>query len=233
MRENMGRVRSTKQKDIAPFTGLLKCPDCGYSLRRTSTYYTVKSTGERKPIYSYNCSIFASTGKTACSAHYISEKDLKQIVIEDIQRIAGEILQDENTSRKHFYALKAKSSETQLKTNRNTLQKINKRIADLDILIRKAFERSALEDIYSEYEQEYKTEKQELAQQAKELTEFIDKQSQTENDVETYIDLIKKYSDITELDRATAVELIDHITISASTVKPRVIEIYYNFVGIL
>jgi hypothetical protein len=45
------------------------------------------------------------------------------------------------------------------------------------------------------------------------------------------VTLIKKYVSITELDRATAVEPIDHITVSASAVKPREIVVYCNFIG--
>jgi len=60
---------------------------------------------------------------------------------------------------------------------------------------------------------------------------YIDNQSQTENDVETFIALVKKYVSITELDRTTTAELIDHITVSASTVKPREVVIYYNLIG--
>jgi hypothetical protein len=63
------------------------------------------------------------------------------------------------------------------------------------------------------------------------LTESIEKQSKTESDVETFINLMKKHVNISELDRETAAQLIDHITISASAVKPREFVIYYNFIG--
>ena len=79
--------------------------------------------------------------------------------------------------------------------------------------------------------QKYEAEKLELTKHAQELTSSIENQSRTENDVDTFIALMKKYSDITELDRATVVELIDHITVSASSINPREIVIYYNLMG--
>jgi len=85
--------------------------------------------------------------------------------------------------------------------------------------------------MFTSLAQKYETEKQELTKQANDLTASIEKQGQTENDVETFIVLMKKHSDITDLDRATVVELIDHIDVSASTVIPREIVIYYNLMG--
>lgn len=106
---------------------------------------------------------------------------------------------------------------------------------ELDKLLQAAFEKSVLSgeasDIFAQYARKYEAEKHELAKQAARLSDSIERQSQTENDVETFITLLKKYADISELDRATAVELIDHITISAMTVKPREVEIYYNRIG--
>ena len=231
MQENVGRIRSTQYADISPFTGLLKCADCEYKMARTSTYYTPKTTGEKKILIAYNCGARANMGKTVCSSHYILEKNLTELVLADIRDKAGEILQDENAAKERYYAIKSRSSGTKLNTDKNALKRIEKRLAELDKLIKAAFEKSVLDDTYSEYEQEYKAEKQELMKQAEKLSSSIDKYSKTESDVNTFITLMKKYVNITELDRATAVELIDHITVSASTVKPREIVIYYNFMG--
>jgi DNA invertase Pin-like site-specific DNA recombinase len=235
MRENLGRVRSTKYEDVSPFTGLLLCRDCGYKMQRTGTYYDVKSTGERKLLIAYNCGAYANMGKTACSSHYILENDLKELLLADIREKAGEVLQDEKAARERFFAIKAQSSGTRLNIDRNALKKVNRRLAELEKLLRAAFEKSVLggemSEIFTEYALKYEAEKQELTKQAKQLTASIEQQSQTENDVETFIALMKKYVSITELDRATAVELIDHITISASAVNPREIVVYYNFIG--
>ena len=235
MRENLGRVRSTPYKDISPFTGLLVCPDCGYKLVRTGTYYDLKRTGERKFVIAYNCGTLKNKGKTACTSHYILERDLKELVIADIREKAGEVLQDENAARERYYTIKAQSSGMKLNADRNTLKKVNKRLSELDRLIQAAFEKSVLggdmSEMFTEYARKYETEKQQLTKQAKQLSTSIETQSRTESDVETFIALMKKYINISELDRATVAELIDHITISASEVKPREIVIYYNLLG--
>ena len=220
--------------DTAPFTGLLKCLDCGYNLVRTGNYYILAS-GEKVPLFAYNYGTYAQKGRTACTSHYILERDLKDLVIADIREKAGNVIQDENAAKERYYAVRSQSSGIKLNTDRSALKKLNKRLGELDELIQAAFEKSVLSgapsEMFTTLAQKYEAEKQELAKQAQQLTTSIEQQSQTENDVETFIALMKKHVSISELDRATAVELIDHIAVSASTVEPREITIYYNLIG--
>ena len=234
MIKTLGRVRRTKESEMLPFTGLLVCPDCGYKMRHNHSYYTLKS-GEKKRHDSYNCTTFSTQGKTACTSHYISIKDLVTAVSADIRQKAGELLEDESAMRERFYSIKSNERKTQADTQKRTLKNINKRITELDKLIQAAFEKSVLgglsADMFMGLAQKYETEKQELTEQAQQLVTSIERQSQITNDVETYISLMKKHANITELDRATVVELIDYITVSTNAVKPREIVIHYNFVG--
>jgi len=233
MREE-NRIRSTSDDYTAPFSGLLRCLDCGYHMSRTNSQYKLNS-GERKYVYGFNCGTRLKKGLTACDSHYITEKCLHKLVIADIRDKAGHILQDEHAVREKFYAIKEKSSGVQLSTEKKALKKITKRLSELDKLLQAAFEKSVLgggsSDMFTALAQKYEAEKLELTKQAQDLTSSIENQSRTENDVDTFIALMKKYSDITELDRATVVELIDHITVSASSINPREIVIYYNLMG--
>ena len=235
MRISTGRVRSTKENEIRPFASMLVCADCGFKLVQNFTTYTLRTTGEDKRVYGYNCGMFRSKGKDSCPSHYISEKSISEIVIADISEKTGKLLEDENAIRERFYAIKAQSNGTRLNADKTALEKIGKRLEELDKLIQAAFEKSVLggesSELFTNYARKYGAQKQELTLQAHELTTSIARQSQTENDVDTFIALMKKHSDITELDRATVVELIDRITISASAVKPREIVIHYNFMG--
>jgi hypothetical protein len=234
MIKTLGRVRRTKESEMLPFTGILVCPDCGYKMRHNHSYYTLKS-GEKRRHNSYNCRSFSTQGKTACSSHYISVKDLISIVSADIRQKAGKVLEDENAMRQRFHNLKSSEYKTQVNSEKRTLKAVNKRLAELDKLIQATFEKSVLgglsAELFAGLAQKYEAERRELTEKAQQLSTSIAQQSQVQNDVETYIALMKKHADITELDRQTVVELIDHITVSASGVEPREIVIHYNFVG--
>jgi hypothetical protein len=234
MIKSLGRVRRTKESEILPFTGLLVCRDCGHSMRHNHSYYTLKS-GEKRRHDGYNCALYSTSCNTACSSHYISVKDLAAIVLDDIREKAGSVLQDEQAARERFYAIKSQSDGVRINADKAALKKTVKRLAELEKLIQAAFEKSVLDSAFSEtfegMARQYEDEKRELTARAEQLEATIDRHSRTENDVDTFISLLEKHVNITELDRATAVELIDHITVSAGAVKPREITIYYNFVG--
>ena len=230
----IGRVRSTKYKEISPFTSLLECADCGYRMIRSSTNKTRKS-GERKTYISYNCGTFKRKGAKACVSHHIPLSHVNEIVLADIRSKAGEVLQDEKTARERYFEIKAQTNGIKLQADRSALKKISRRLEELDKLIQAAFEKTVLSgqssEVFTNLEQRYTAEKQELTEQSEILKRSIEKYSQTENDVNTFIKLMKKYVNITEIDRATAVELIDKITITANKTEPREVVIYYNFVG--
>jgi len=95
---NLGRVRQTKESEIMPFTELLICQDCGSKLGHNHSYYTLKN-GEKGHNNNYQCPTYSTPGTTACSSHYISEKDLLQLVIADIRNKASEIIVAENAVR--------------------------------------------------------------------------------------------------------------------------------------
>ena len=234
MIKTIGRVRRTKESEMMPFTGILVCPDCGYKMRHNHSYHTLKS-GEKKRYNNYNCRSFMTQGKTACSSHYISLKDLTAIVIADIRLQAGQVLENEDAMRERFYQLKTSEHKTHVDNEKVALKSVHKRLAELDKLIQATFEKSVSGDFSAEtlskLARKYEAEKGELLAKSAQLTASIEKQSQVENDVETYISLMKKHADIQELDRATVALLIDSITVSASDITPREIVIHYNFVG--
>ena len=135
-----------------------------------------------------------------------------------------------------WHELKEQSGKSQLDHNKKSLAKVNKRLVELERLMQAAFERSILHeqgvDIFTRYLVKYEGEKTTLMQQHSQLTTAINQQSQTEHGVNSFISLLKKYANITKLDRQVVVELIDKITISDITTNPRDIVIYYKLCGV-
>ena len=78
MDNHPARGRSGKSGTIALFGGLLRCMDCGASMRYMRDYR--KKVSEKEPENkAYVCNRYASGGKNACSSHYINQKVLTQI----------------------------------------------------------------------------------------------------------------------------------------------------------
>ena len=83
------RRRQTKEKATPIFAGLVKCADCGWSMR----FGTNKAN--KTPYSYYACSYYGQFGKGNCSMHYIRYDVLYQAVLERLQYWAKAVQQDE------------------------------------------------------------------------------------------------------------------------------------------
>jgi DNA invertase Pin-like site-specific DNA recombinase len=232
MIQQLGRIRRTEASEILPFTGLLICADCGYKMRHNHSYSTLKS-GERKRTDWYHCPTYATTGRSECSSHYITIKDLMLIVCNDIRLKAQNVIHDEKAARAYYLKHKAGSDSSKSKSDEKELKQAEKRLSDIDRLIQAAFEKSVLSktDIFTGYMQKYESEKIELTDKVRNLKACIQDRDKSVNEIEVFIDLMKKNAESVTLDRATAVALIDKIIVSAQDKVPREIVIHYNFIG--
>ncbi|WP_432205699.1 recombinase family protein [Enterococcus faecalis] len=70
------RRRQTKEKATPIFAGLVKCADCGWSMR----FATNKAN--KTPYSYYACSYYGQFGNGTCSMHYIRYDVLYQAVLE-------------------------------------------------------------------------------------------------------------------------------------------------------
>lgn len=74
------RRRPAKSGIVSMFSGLLYCADCGEKL-----YYSVTNNYKREQAYFF-CSAYRKNSEV-CSAHYIREKVVEQLVLESMQRV--------------------------------------------------------------------------------------------------------------------------------------------------
>lgn len=228
------RRRETKSGETQMFAGLVKCSDCGSALNVSRNAKTGKYT-------SFSCWVYKNYGKERCTSHAIGYKTLYNIVLENIRRQAEcASVQKE----KYLEMLKnqmAEKATQDIKSVKNELKKINKRIAQLEKILNKLYEDRALEKITEEryllmntnYENEYN----ELKERQNVLMQQIEKIETTECNAETFTNLIEKYLNITELNARILNELIEKIVVHEKEIingeKYQMVEIYYKFVGIL
>ena len=135
----------------------------------------------------------------------------------------------------------AEKATQDIKSVKNELKKINKRIAQLEKILNKLYEDRALEKIteerYLSMNTNYENEYNELKERQNVLTQQIEKIETTECNAETFTNLIEKYLNITELNARILNELIEKIVVHEKGIidgeKYQMVEIYYKFVGIV
>ena len=233
-----GRGRTGKSGMIALFGGLLRCMDCGSSLRYMRDYR--KTTSGKEPEFkSYVCNRYAIGGKDACSTHYINQKALIAVVLTDIRSKAILAQKNREALKERILAMKKTSNEEKTSILKTELTAIDKRLAELEKLIQAAYEDKVMgripESVCINLLNKYESERAEKLEHKKELSAKLAASEANEKSVDDWLDMIQDYAQLEELDRATLVRLIQKIEIGEKHEVDghieRDINIYYNFVG--
>ena len=225
--------RPNAKGELQPFAGLVKCADCGSSLN-------VSYDAKRGTYTGFSCWVYRNYGKDRCTSHYISWKALYQIVLEDIRRHASRAQNAEEQYLEMLVKMKTdqqKQDGTKIKVE---LQRVERRLSEITAVIKRLYEDLALGRISDErYEDMYQgldQEERELKSKQETLKEQWEKTQEAFQNVEKFIPLIKKYTDIQELNAYILNELIERIVVHEKVVdedgnKTQKVEIYYKFVG--
>ena len=226
--------RRRQQKDATTqiFSGLVKCADCGWSMR----FGTNRQNS--KPYSHYTCSQYGQ-GLKQCSAHYIRYDYLYHYVLTRIQELWRQAQLDE----KELLHRLLKGSEQELAANAKRqsaeLTRAEKRRTEVDRKFAKLYEDWSdgriTEYNFNMMSQKYQTEQQELTEKIERLTAELESEKQTTVDAETWISLLKQYANPTELTAELLNTLIEKIVIHEATtvdgMREQNIDIYYRLIG--
>lgn len=225
--------RITKSGLILPLNGFMYCADCGAKVKQNG-HSKNKRTGERN--YFYTCGTYSRIGKEACSSHYISEMQIQKLIVSDIKAKAKFVIENEEKARQEFLAHKQAIVDKQLLSDTQELRKLEKRLAELKNLIHKVYEDKLLgvvpEEICMETMNTYIEEQNQITERINVIQESLEQSKEAISDVDTFVELLKKYADIEVLTREMCFELIEYIVVGArpeNKNEPRIIEIYYKF----
>ena len=230
---SVAQGKKTSTGFVANLSGLIYCQDCGNKVRFCWNNTRHQRGGPREFYrHNFNCTSYIRFGRNYCKSHYIKMKDMEAVVLADIRRMASLIVEDEEKAREQFLAHKAKHTEEQNSVDTRKLTDGKYRLQELDTLIQTIYEDKALgkvsEDVSLKLMAKYEAEQRELSAEVTELEEKLSKTKQNEEDVERFIERLKKYTDVQELTREMCLELIEYITLDAYVEgQPR--EIYINY----
>ncbi|MCM1253969.1 MAG: recombinase family protein [Clostridium sp.] len=227
------RRRQQKDGTTQIFAGLVKCPDCGWSMRFGT------NRQNKTPYSHYTCSQYGQ-GLGQCSPHYTRYDVLYACVLSRVQYYCKEVQKDESRILKQI--LKSSDSErnSSKKKAASELKKAQKRQAEIDNLFAKLYEDRIADKIternFSMLSDKYQTEQATLSQNIDLLHQQLAQDTQKTADAEKWIALIKQYVPPTELTSELLNALIEKIIVHEAVKdenKNRVqeVEIYYRFIG--
>ena len=134
--DSVSRGKRDSSGNVALFSGMLYCQDCGYKMKKTWL-------NRKKGDIGYSCGYRARFGHGFCSTHTISECVLKALVIADIQSKL-QLIVDEEKARKHFLNQKSGVRSSQTAGDAKRKREIDYRLAELDTLTQSVYENMVL-----------------------------------------------------------------------------------------
>lgn len=178
-------------------------------------------------------------GKDACSCHYIRKDMLEQAVLDDIRRYARLAREDEAGFVEQLLSVSCKKDEQKARSLQTELNAANARVSELEEIMKRLFEQLAkgvlTESRFQKLSEEYEVEQADLEQRAEAIQTELDTLSRSRRDSSEWVELIKHYADLQELDSIVLSELIEKTTVGEARIEnsEKIIDvtIYYRFVG--
>ena len=209
------------------FVGLVKCPDCGRNM-------AFSNPNGREP--RFRCRTYARNSNL-CTTHAISYDALVKVVMDDIQKHIKNMETLGDQFIEEMRVLSESGGGKKIKQFKQELELAEKRIAEIDSIIMKLFEQNVAGKIsdgrFEKMSVTYENEQRELEERRKALKEKIEAEDYKTKNTNKFLETIRKYENVTELNRSMLVELIDSIYVyqAEGTGKERTqkVEINYRF----
>ena len=216
------------------WSGLVVCADCGTAMVLHRAHTMTASYNH------FTCRTYKKEGAEVCTAHYIRECILDEIVLEDIRRVTAQAR--EHTQEFAAYISGRRSAEVQQEIRRREkeLTALNKRAGELEAIFKRLYEDSVLGRITAEqfqtlsgsYTEEMAALKEKIPEQEAAIRALREQVCGTDH----FISLARRYTDIRELTPELLRLFIRKIVVHEKEVKwskhaRQTVEIHYNDIG--
>ena len=244
--------QTTRRKDshgeANPLTGLVLCSDCGarlYNHRQPNpkTYVNKKGytvTRNNKDIY--ECSTYNLSSRKfdrKCTSHYIRTAILQVAALEAIRAATAAVKENEAEFVAKLREESAIRQEESAKAHKQKITQGEKRIKELDALIKRIYEDNVAGKLtdkrFTALSEEYESEQSEWEQSIAKLQSELDTFTADTDRTERFINIVNKYTDLSELTPAMITEFIEKIIVyepdKSSGERTQKVEIHLNFIG--
>ena len=234
------RVRKSDTADgvRSIFTGLVYCADCGFKMRNQVERFTYQD-GRPGRYSSFICGSYSRSGKSACTIHTIYEDVLKQLVLADIREKAQYAEYDRERLLARIIRMKDKELHSRTASYEQELKTISARVSELERLMQNLYEDKCTgvvpQTVFQTLMKKYEMERAQKAAAIPELERKVRMQMENRHDADRWAEIIRRYTEITELDETILFELVDRIEVGETRKvgKTRIqdVKVFYRYVG--
>lgn len=227
------RRRPTKTGIVSIFSGLLFCADCGGKLG-----YSATNNYKREQAFFF-CSAYRGNSDV-CSAHFIREKVVEELVLEGLQRLLWYIQVYEKRFAQEQMERFGLQEKKELTARGRELDKAKQRVAEIDQLIQKSYEdltKGLLsEERFATLTVSLETEQKQLKAAIPEMEASLDATTDKAADLQRLIERARQVTRLTELTPKIVHEFIEKIEVfkpdKVNGKRHQRIDIHYNTIGL-
>ena len=227
------RRRPTRTGIVSMFSGLLYCADCGSKLG-----YSATNNYKREQAYFF-CSGYRKN-TDLCSAHYIREKVVAQLVLEGLQRLLWYVQVYEERFAQEQMERFGLQEKRELTAKRRELDKAKQRVSEIDQLIQKSYEDMSKgllsEERFATLSLSLEAEQKQLKMAIPAMEASLDATTDKAADLQRFIERARQVTRLTELTPEIVHEFIEKIVVSkpdkVDGKRHQRVDIHYNTIGL-
>jgi DNA invertase Pin-like site-specific DNA recombinase len=225
------------------FSGLAYCSDCGAKLYFNMRKLHTKRDGEKLD-GAYACSEYKkdlSAGyPRTCSAHYIREEVLKDIVTEEIRKVLAFVSENEKAFAVQIMETNEAEQKREITANKRLIAQKQKRIDELDRLFERIYEDNIIgklnDERFAKMSEKYEQEQRDLRDEVVFLETAVAESEGKLGNVDHFITLVREYVGVEILSQGMVNAMIDKIIVYEPEVaygknRTQRVEILFSGVG--
>lgn len=203
-----GRRRLTPMGEMPLLSGMMFCADCGNKM------YQVRGRGWEHEKEYFVCATYRKI-KGGCSSHQIRNVVVEELLLDGIRRVTAFARDCEE----EFVEMVTKKTRSELdksmRDSRRELEQAQARIAKLDEIIQRLYEDNIegkiSDERFTKMTANYEAEQQTLEKRVTELKSIMTEEKESALNVDHFLSLVRKYTDIKELTAEIIREFVEKI----------------------
>lgn len=204
-----------------------------------SKLYQVRGKGWSHDKEYMVCANYRKRGKDICTSHQIRNVDIENVLLYMIQQVTAFAREHEEEFVEIVTKSNAKAVECEIRENKKEYEQSQTRFSKLDTIIQKLYEDNVegkiSDERFAKMLATYETEQNLLTHRLAELKHIIDAVKEKSSNADSFLRLVKTYTDIKELNAEIIRTFIEKIYVYGNE-KPcdrntKKIKVVFNFIG--
>ena len=205
-----GRRRVTPMGEMPTLSGMVFCADCGAKL------YQVR--GRNLPQSEYMvCATYRKRGKEVCSSHQIRNSVIEEFLLDGIRSMTAYVREHEDEFVEMVTMLSKAETEKALRDEKRELEQAQTRVRKLDAIIQRLYEDNVegkiSDERFAKMSENYESEQKLLERRTIELRSRIAAQKESSMNVNSFVALVRKHTDIQELNAEAILEFVERLEV--------------------